>query len=274
MKISLIMATLNRIGEVKRFIDYLDRQIYRDFELVIVDQNDDDRLVPVLKPYEEKFPILHLRSEKGLSRARNVGLKCISGDIVAFPDDDCWYPPDLLLNVKILMETNTLDGVSGSILTEDGKPIIRWKRRDCKVNKYNVWFTVLSASLFIKRNIVDIVGYFDENLGLPESAGEETDYVIRALEKGATIFYFPNIVVRHRKFITVYDQRSQNEVYKRARGIGTVLRKHQYPLWYLGYWQLRSLGRMVVSLAQFNFPRMLNSLMVFKGRLEGWKHGR
>ena len=40
-----------------------------------------------------------VESARGLSRARNAGLRMIAGDIVSFPDDDCWYPPDLLQRV-------------------------------------------------------------------------------------------------------------------------------------------------------------------------------
>ena len=91
MKFSLILATLNRTGEVDYLLKTLDRQTYRNFELIVVDQNADDRLVPLLAPYQANFPILHLQSAKGLSRARNVALEHVSGDIVAFPDDDCAY---------------------------------------------------------------------------------------------------------------------------------------------------------------------------------------
>src|SRR2546427_827401 len=96
MKFSLVQATLGRTGELARFLRELDQQTYRSFELIVVDQNPDQRLAPILAPYESRFPVFHVRSEKGLSRARNVGMRQIGGDVVAFPDDDCWYPPHLL----------------------------------------------------------------------------------------------------------------------------------------------------------------------------------
>jgi glycosyltransferase involved in cell wall biosynthesis len=92
MKFSLVLATVGRTQEVARFLDSLARQTYRDFELIVVDQNPDDRLVELLRPFELRFPIIHLRCERGVSRARNLGPKYVSGDIVGFPDDDCWYP--------------------------------------------------------------------------------------------------------------------------------------------------------------------------------------
>src|SRR5271166_4064415 len=85
--ISLVVVTLNRVSELERLFASLDKQSYKDFEVILVDQNPD-------------LDIRHLRSGRGLSRGRNVGLPFAKGDIICFPDDDCWYPEDLLETVK------------------------------------------------------------------------------------------------------------------------------------------------------------------------------
>lgn len=96
--ISLVVATINRTVELERFLASLDTQTYRNFEVIVIDQNPDDRLVPVLCRHAG-LAISHLRSGRGLSKARNVGLRATKGEIIAIPDDDCWYPPQLLSTV-------------------------------------------------------------------------------------------------------------------------------------------------------------------------------
>ena len=91
MKISLILATKGRVEEMKRFMRSLAQEGNGSFELIVVDQNEDDRVGAILRELNLRFPIIHLRSEVGLSRARNVGATAATGDIIAFPDDDCWY---------------------------------------------------------------------------------------------------------------------------------------------------------------------------------------
>src|SRR5574340_342784 len=93
---SLVLATVGRTAELERFLDALERQTCPDFELLVIDQNPDDRLRPILNRHRGRFEIKHTRSATGLSRARNVGLRLARGEIVAFPDDDCWYPTTLL----------------------------------------------------------------------------------------------------------------------------------------------------------------------------------
>src|ERR1700687_2188783 len=84
-KFSLVLATVGRTSELERFLMHLNRQSYRKLELILVDQNPDDRLIPLVTTYRECFPVIHCRSAIGLSRARNVGLAHAAGDILAFP---------------------------------------------------------------------------------------------------------------------------------------------------------------------------------------------
>jgi glycosyltransferase involved in cell wall biosynthesis len=70
---------------LERFLESLAAQSCADFELILVDQNADDRLAGLVKLYRQKFPVLHIKQlEPGLSRARNRGLQHIKGEIQHF----------------------------------------------------------------------------------------------------------------------------------------------------------------------------------------------
>ena len=64
-----------------------------------------------------------------------------------------------------------------------------------------VWNRVNSHTLFLRRDAVAQAGRFDESLGLgsgqPWHSGEETDFVVGALQAGARIEYDPSFVVVH-----------------------------------------------------------------------------
>ena len=95
---SLVVATVDRVAELERLLASLEAQSFQDFEVLVVDQNEDERLAPVMARHP-RLRLSHLRSERGVSRARNVGLRAAQGEIVAIPDDDCWYPENLLASV-------------------------------------------------------------------------------------------------------------------------------------------------------------------------------
>ena len=81
---SLILATSGRTTELHRFFSSLEAAA-GDCECLVVDQNPDERLLPILAAWEGRLPIKHLKSPPGLSRARNVGLAAATGEVVAFP---------------------------------------------------------------------------------------------------------------------------------------------------------------------------------------------
>src|SRR5688500_3859694 len=107
MKVSLVTGTLGtRSDQIAVLLTSLASGTHRNIELVIVDQGQDYNRLSALLLEPRWFRILHLSSKPGLSRARNLGLAHITGDIVAFPDDDGWYPETLLSSVVERFRSN------------------------------------------------------------------------------------------------------------------------------------------------------------------------
>lgn len=236
--ISLVMATLGRVEEVRQSVDALIGQTCRSFELIVVDQNPDDRLVPVLKrAIDAGIAVRHLRqSTPGLCLARNAGLAVASMDIVAFPDDDCWYEPDTLERVIDCMSgTGAPDGL-----------LIRWAEQDPQGHPAHAlsasrWWAfrevpASSISQFLRRELVQSLGGFDTELGLNGLFGgaEETDLMFRVLGSGAVVHYSPEPLVHHPVHAAVHggliapDWRSAcRAARKRSRGTGALYAKHR-----------------------------------------------
>lgn len=275
MKFSLIMATLGRTREVEGFLASLDAQSYRDFELIVVDQNPDDRLAPLLNLRRTRFPILHLRSKPGLSRARNVGLEHVTGEVVGFPDDDCRYPPHLLERVvRLLQEHANVDGIAGRVGDERGSFDARFDSSTGLLNLSNVWQRTAMVCLFLRDYVVRRVGKFDETLG-PNSGmvwggGEDIDYSLRAIEAGFKVQYDPVLQAFHPNRLR-YGYRGMSErAYTYGAGIGRVWRKHDYPVWLVAYYLLRPLGGTILSFMAGRKDKAYYHWSALRGRLRGW----
>src|SRR5271170_6306948 len=125
MMVSLILSTLGRSREIDVFLESLAIQEFKNFEVIVIDQNTDDRLVPVVDPARWPYPIkrIHTPDQRGVSRGRNAGLKHAKGDIILFPDDDCWYPPWFLSKAVELLERYSCACLSGRAADEAGRSI-------------------------------------------------------------------------------------------------------------------------------------------------------
>lgn len=273
MQFSLILATRARIGELERFLAALSAQTARDFDLVVVDQNEDDRLLPVLAPYRATFTIRHLRSSPGLSRARNAGLQYARGEVVAFPDDDCLYPADLLERAGAYLETHPhTHGIIVRPVDEKGATLLRYRDEPAPVSRMNLFGRTISYTLFLRREVTEAVGGFDESLGLgagsPWGAGEDIDYPLRAMRQGFRLAYVPDLHVIHPQQGTA--ERTRQRTFSYAAGFGRVCRKHGYPAWFMAYHLCRSLAGALVGLSTGRPTRARMHWRALRGKLYGW----
>jgi len=251
----LVVATVDRVETLDRLLASLAGQTHPDFRVLLVDQNEDDRLANLIAAHGE-LRIERLESGPGLSRARNVALPKLTADVVAFPDDDCVYAPDLLERVAARL-TPELDGVTGR------EP--SWTTEAAVLTRDNLWKRAISFTIFLRRDVVERVGTFDESLGLPTASGEELDYLVRALDTGARIEYDPSLIVEH-------DQKPDADAYGAREGasLGYILRKHHYPKRTVMRLLIRSAGGTVVALAHRDRRQARFQLDTLRGRLRGY----
>jgi GT2 family glycosyltransferase len=270
----LVLATLGRVEEPGAFLKSLERQGQVRVRVLVVDQNGDDRLAPVLAAHP-RLDLRRIAAPVGLARARNAALPELSADLVAFPDDDCVYPDDLLPRVAgMLAERPELDGLTGRGQSSDGRSSDRWPGERMTLRRERIWHGGSSYTIFLRRGVVEQVGGFDERLGLgsgtPWCSGEEIDYLIRALEAGALIEYEPELVVIH-----PFKQLRGRELVVRGRrdggSVGFILRKHAYPPRQVARMLIRPLGGSLLALLRGDLPLARFRMATLRGRLAGWR---
>ena len=251
MTFDLVVATVDRVEQLDRLLTSLDGQTHRDFRVLLADQNDDDRLTAVTAAHPS-LRVERLPAPRGLSRARNAALPKVLADVVAFPDDDCVYPPDLLL--RVTQRLADLDGVTGR------EPW--WPTGAAVLTRDNLWNRAISFTIFLRREVVERVGRFDEALGLPSGSGEETDYLIRALDAGARIEYDPTLVVEHPRKPADLSAVGARD----GASLGYILRKHRYPRRTVTRMLVRPAGGVVLDPRHAGFH-----LATLRGRLRGYR---
>ena len=276
MKFSLVMATLGRSVEVERLFVSLAEQSCRDFELIVIDQNPDDRVKAIVNRFREQMDIVYLRSEKGLSRARNVGLRAVRGEIVAFPDDDCWYARDVLSFVATrLDEDRSLGGITGCSVDHTGRLSQgRWANQTTLVDRFNVWTSATSYTIFLRAQAVAAAGGFDERLGVgsgsPWGAGEEVNFLLGVLRAGIAVRYDPALRIAHPEPLQSFDERSFTRGRLYNRGFGRVLGLNGYPWHFVLYLLARPMAGCLLALFDGDVARARYYWIASTQRMLGW----
>ena len=110
-KISLIIPVYNSEKYLKKALDSVAQQTFKDFEVIAVNDGSTDSSLEILKNYEkafENFTIIS-QSNKGVGIAKNVGIKAATGNYIAFLDSDDFISCDYLEVLYKLSEENDAD---------------------------------------------------------------------------------------------------------------------------------------------------------------------
>ncbi len=285
MRCCLIVATIGRTGQVEALLKSLADQRHRVLRVVLVDQNEDERLVEVVRRATGSLAIEHVRiSPHGVSAARNAGLVRLGdAELVAFPDDDCVYDPDTLATVIAAMNAfPQAQAVMAALHLPKNVPKAAPKGARSNAPKaegsglsYPNRFGLLHGSntftLFFRRSRVDAVGGFDETLGpgagTPWLSGEDTDYLVRAFSGRGSILRCPSARVYH-PAVDATSAGYQAKAFGYGRGRIQLLRKHRYPRWFVLANVLHPLLRCVFASAADRAFRW----HLFRGRWHEWTH--
>jgi len=253
---SVIVATLGRVEELDRLLESLDKQSLTDFEVIVVDQNPDDRIAPVLQRHAT-LVIKRIRTEPGGSRARNLGIKAASGMLIAFPDDDCSYPDNLLARLRDWFDRHPdLSGLFACLRDADQKQVgPKRPPESCVCSKHHLLYVALTPGGFLRRSVVDQVGFFNEAIGVGAKSryqsGEDLDYFLRVCELGGILWYEAGFTVHHPSFHS--PERLRRTTYLYALGGAYVMRIHGFSLWSFLRWPVRSLGGALLSCMKADF---------------------
>jgi glycosyltransferase involved in cell wall biosynthesis len=230
-RFSLIVPTAGRTAEVRKLLTSIVAQNRNDLELIVVDQNDDDRIVPLLETLPSCIAVMHLRQEeKGSPVARNAGLAAASGEIIAFPDDDCWYPIDLLNRIDDWFNAHSEYAVLavGALDNEGLSSGNRWVQNACDIRPLNAMRTTFASSLFISAVQAARSLRFDPKL----PAGEETDFILRLLATGLRGRFDRSLHIHHPRRDMLSGTVSRERAARYGAGMGAVVRRHSlFLLW-------------------------------------------
>lgn len=172
-KVSIILPCYNGAKWIRRTIESILVQNYRDFELIIVDDGSIDNSKGVITPFlrEERIRYIYQKNQ-GFSGAINRGIRESKGTLIGFiGQDDLWLPDKLELQVKYFTEHQNISLVYSPYYSVDSEERIinkikasnfhSKKKSICKLFIINY---VGFETVLVKKHCFDKVGLFDQRM--------------------------------------------------------------------------------------------------------------
>lgn len=110
-KLSIIVPVYNSEKHILRCLDSVKKQIFSDFEVIIVDDGSFDKSADKIRDYclaDNRFKYFY-KTNGGASTARNYGLEKAVGEYIGFVDSDDWIDEDMYLDMFEVIQNHNVD---------------------------------------------------------------------------------------------------------------------------------------------------------------------
>jgi len=191
--ISIIIPVYNRANLVKsRSLKSALRQTDQGSEIVVVDDGSSDDLESSLRDLIDKKKVIYLRQKhKGVSAARNLGVKHAKGKVVVFLDSDDELKPNYISSIKECFAKRGAEVVIPGFILQDERG---------RVSKATLqkprWMLGMGGGIALKKSVFTQKGiWYDERL----RNFEDSDFGFRVGAEAKIVFLNKFIYVYHFK---------------------------------------------------------------------------
>jgi len=205
--VSIIIVNYNGKKYLKDCFDSLYGGTYRNFEIIFVDNGSTDGSLELVRGSYSKIKVIDDGANLGLSIASNRGAQGAKGEYLFFLNNDTISCPELLSELVNAAEGDPKIGICAcQNMTYDGKKKVSLGL-SCDIfgfpfeNEGPIFYA--DAGIFIRRDVFDKIGGFDEKMFL---YGEDRDLCWRVFLQGYDIAGVPAAEFRHDSFSAMDNQ--------------------------------------------------------------------
>ena len=207
--VSVIIPTYKRPDMLGRAINSVLNQTYKNIEIIVVDDNDEDseyrkETEEFMNQYSDIDNLVYLKHKfnRGGGPARNTGIENSMGEYIAFlDDDDEFLPQKIELQVEAFLNSD-IDKLGlvycGIEIRDEKNNIIKYQGVNAEINPLDhhlIENIAPGPTIFTKKSILKELNGFNDLI-----SGQEYDLTLRILKKGYNVKYVNDylvIVYRH-----------------------------------------------------------------------------
>ena len=168
-RVSVILPTFNRGWVVTEAVESVLDQDYANLELIVIDDGSTDGTKGLLSRFGDRIAVIR-QVNRGVSAARNAGIRASSGELIALLDsDDTWLPGKVTAQVSffsnhpdaLVCQTQEI-WIRNGVRVNPGK---RHRKQAGMIFERSLALCLVSPSAVMMRSsLLDEVGLFDETL--------------------------------------------------------------------------------------------------------------
>lgn len=164
-KISIITINRNNANGLERTIKSVIEQTYTNYEFIVIDGDSTDNSVDIIKQYSSALTFWLSEKDTGVFNAMNKGIKHATGDYCYFLNSADIFANSNVLNDIFGAQTYTAPFINGHQINDFGSYTQKVPNLNRELTLFDFyWGTIKHQATFIRRNLFDQYGLYDENL--------------------------------------------------------------------------------------------------------------
>lgn len=197
--VSVIIATYKRLDSLQNAITSVEKQMYINIEIIIVNDNANElysmKVKEIIESSRGEYPIIYIENEvnKGSAETRNIGIRNASGKYITFLDDDDMYLPDKVSTQIDYMINNNLDlcftdlalyNKDNKLVDYRSREFLKSMDNDYLLKQHLMKHITGTDTFMIKRDLLNRINNFD-----CVDIADEYYLMYKAIQSGAKIGY-------------------------------------------------------------------------------------
>lgn len=178
IKVSVVVATYRRSKELKRALISIAEQTYKNIQIVLVDDNADEKwnkavllIVEEVRKLHANIDIIYVvnKTNQGSAETRNIGIRASAGEFITFLDDDDVYLPEKVeLQLEFMINNNCDYSITDLDLYDVNDKLVSRRVRNYITDnssealaKYNLKYHMTGTdTMMFKSDYLEKIGYF------------------------------------------------------------------------------------------------------------------
>lgn len=169
-KISVVMSVYNAENYLKKSIESILKQSYKNFEFIIVNDGSDDNSLEIIKYYMlfDNRIILINQKNKGLTKSLNIGIERAAGEYIARQDaDDISMPGRFELFLKFVENNNVDIYTTPALLVNESNVLVKkipnyFRRNGFHHAMLDYYNSLIHGTLIIKASLIKNLKYNED----------------------------------------------------------------------------------------------------------------
>jgi GT2 family glycosyltransferase len=198
--LSVVVCAYNAEETIDECLQHTCALDYPDFEVVVVDDGSSDATAEIARrhPRARVVTVAHA----GLSVARNHGIACTTGDVIAFLDSDAYPSPEWPYFLALGLDHDNVGAVGGPNLPPEADGVGAQQVAMAPGGPVHVLLSddraehVPGCNMAFRRDVIEGIGSFDP---IFTAAGDDVDVCWKLLDRGHEIGFEAGALVWHHR---------------------------------------------------------------------------